>query len=98
MQNEIKKSISKAMTKLVGFSLNEKKMNGHSIQACLHGEFRQSIWVCTPETDLDIIYPPESIDGIPEYEAVIEKFIAETTVKFHTPAEVLANLNAEVNE
>lgn len=98
MNNEIKKAISKAMAKLVGFSLNEKAMNGNSIQACIHGEFEHSIWVCTPDTDLELIYPPKSVDGIPEFEAEIEKFIAETRARFHTPAEVMVTLNTEVNE
>ena len=98
MEQEIKTAISKAMTKLVGFSLNDKAMNGNSVQVALHGEFRHDIWISTPDTCIKIINSPKSTNEIPDFEATIEKFMAETKARFHTPAEVLSTLNTEVNE
>jgi len=98
MNNEIKTAISKAMSKLVGLSLNEKAMKGNSMQVALHGEYNHSIWVCTPKTNFEIVYPPSSVEGIPEFESKVEKLMAEIKVKFHTPAEVMSTLSAEVNE
>ena len=98
MNQEIKTAISKAMTKLVGFSLNDKAMNGNSVQVALHGEFRHDIWVSTPSTNFEIIESPKSMNDIQDFEAKIEKIMAEIKAMFHTPAEVLSTLKTEANE
>jgi len=99
MDNEIKKAITKAMNKLVRFSLNENKMNGKAIEVALHGRFNHDIWVTSLEHSvIQIIEAPKTIGCIPDFEDKIEKFMAETRVIFHTPAEVLSTLNTEANE
>lgn len=99
MNNEIKKAISKAMAKLVGFSFNEKKMNGKTIEVALMGRFRNDVWVTDNSNNAVIIIgAPLFIDAIPSYERQIEKAIAELTVKFYTSDKIMATLNTEVNE
>ncbi len=101
MNNEIKKAISKAMAKLVGFSLNEKAMNGNPVNVNVNGQFGHDIWVTDPSNatwPIDIILSPKTIEDIPAFERVIEKKMAELKVRFHTSAEVMANLDTKVNE
>jgi len=101
MQVEIKKAISKAMAKLVGFSLNEKATKAGFVQVNLMPQCGHSIWIwhiCDEVMPIRIINAPGEVKDIPAYKAKIEKAIAELTVKFHTVAEVMANLESEVNE
>lgn len=103
MNNEIKTAISKAMSKLVGLSLNDKAMNGHYIEVAIHGRFRSDIWVYLDEEnkfESTIINAPSSIDDINRFESEVEKLMADikVTYRFHAAAEVMANLNSKVNE
>lgn len=103
MQVEIKKAISKAMAKLVGFSLNEKAMKGHYIEVAIHGRFRSDIWVYLDEENKfksAIINAPSSIDDINRFESEVEKLMADIKViyRFHAVAGIMATLNTEVNE
>lgn len=99
MKDEIRTAISKAMGKLVGFSLNEKKMNGHSIQVSTHGRFNHDVWVAPTGGLIEMIKRPELLSDIPKFESEVEKVIAKLTVNFaNTPAEILATLHSEVNE
>jgi len=101
MNNEIKTAISKAMAKLVGFSLNEKAMKGHYIEVAIHGRFRSDTWVYLDEENKfksTIINAPSSIDDINRFESEVENLMAEIKVRFHSPAEVLATLNTGANE
>lgn len=103
MQVEIKKAISKAMAKFVGFSLNEKAMKGHYIEVAIHGRFRSDIWVYLDEENKfksRIINAPSSIDDINRFESEVEKLIADIKViyRFHSPVGIMAKLDTEVNE
>ena len=96
MDNQIKKAISKAMAKLVGFSLNEKAMNGHTIEVALMCRFRNDVWI-TDNQNLacTIIQAPKLINEISDYEWRIEKAMAELRAKFYSPDEILAKLKPE---
>jgi len=103
MEVQIKKSISKAMAKLVGFSLNEKAMKGHYIEVAIHGRFRSDIWVYLDKENKfksTIIDAPSSIDDINRFESEVEKLMADIKViyRFHAAAEVLATLKSKANE
>ncbi len=96
MDNQIKKAISKAMGKLVGFALNEKVMNGRTIEVALMSRFRHDIWI-TDNSNLacTIIQSPKVTDEISDYEHQIEKAIAEMKAKFLDPKQEWIDLNAE---
>jgi hypothetical protein len=96
MDNKIKKAISKAMGKLVGFSLNEKAMNGHTIEVTLMGRFRHDVWVVNDSGNaINITASPKTIADIPAFENEIEKAIAELKAKFLDPKKTWIDLNAE---
>jgi len=98
MDNKIKKAISKAMAKLVGFSLNEKSMNGHSVNAELKGQFDHDIWIIdasNTEWPIDMILRPRTIEDIPAFERLIEKKMADLKARFLDPQKTWIALNAE---
>lgn len=99
MDNKIKKAITRAVRKLVGFSLNERAMNGNSIEVSLMGRFRHDVWITDNSTlATTITASPKVVAEIPEFESEIEKHIAELTAKFHKSSEPLETLKTEVNE
>jgi len=99
MDNKIKKAISKAMAKLVGFSLNEKAMNGNSIEIALMGRFRHDVWVTDNQNNsVTITAAPVTVEAIPEFDREIEKAIAELKAKFLDPKQTWIELNAGEHE
>jgi len=99
MDNKIKKAISKAMAKLVGFSLNEKATKGNSVQINLMGQYDHDIWVTDNSCvnhHIDIILTPRVTEDIPAFERVIEKKMADLKARFLDPKKTWIELNAEV--
>lgn len=96
MDNKIKKAISKAMGKLVGFALNEKSTKGNSVQINLMGQYGHDIWVtdhsCANHR-IDIILTPRVTEDIPAFERVIEKKMAELKAKFLDPKKTWIEVN-----
>ena len=101
METKIRKAILKAMGKLTALALNEKAANGHEMEVALHVRFGSDIWVCIPAHNnacIDMIKAPATVDCIPDYEAKIERLMAELKVKLHQSSDILSTLNTEAND
>lgn len=94
MNNEIKKSIQKMVNKITAFSLRYPKL---MVTCTLHADFDFSIWLTRHNYhEIEFISAPKSTSDIKSYESEIEKYLAES--KIYTVAEIMANLDSEVNE